>query len=152
MKLRWVLFCLLVTAMASSQSPVCILNVHSGLVMGVSGGSKSNGAPLILWPANGTPSQSFQGVITEGEWFKLVNVGSGLCVGVEGGSKAKGAKLVQWKDDGSANQQWAMREGRLVNRGSGLVVGVWGGSKKQGAQLVQWSSDGSPNQSWEWRQ
>jgi hypothetical protein len=138
---------------ALAQATGVIVNVPTGLVIGVRGSSTNDGAQLITWHSNGNASQSWSITPTGAGWFKLVNAGSGLCVGVAAGSTADGANIVQWHDDGSMNQQWRWERrggGRslLVNRGSGKVIGVAGGSTTQGTPLIQWHQDGTPNQLW----
>ena len=77
-----------------------IVNSVSGLVLGVTDASLSNGAPALVEGNSGTNDQLWQ-VIPDGNGHdKLVNYNSGLVLAVDGISKSSGAQVIQW-DDGT---------------------------------------------------
>jgi hypothetical protein len=90
------------------SNPQQIVNVNSGKCMGVQGGSKSQGAPVVQSTCNGHLDQEWTLGGTDGafSYDTLHNVNSGMCVGIAGNNPGEEAKLVQWPCDGNADKEW----------------------------------------------
>jgi hypothetical protein len=130
-----------------------ISSVHSGLLLDVTGASKTAGAQIIQWNNNGGANQDWTLVSAGGGYFYIVNKNSGLYLDVSGSSTSAGANIVQWTSSGGASQQWSLAAVsggyyNIVNRNSGLVLDVTGGSTSAGANVIQWTNNGGTNQQW----
>lgn len=124
---------------------------HSGKVIGVSGQSKQNGAPVIQWAASKTDNEKWIIEPASEGYVTLKALHSGQVLNVAGNSKAPGAKVIQWPKSGSDNEQWKIEtlpDGfvTLTAKHSGLVLNVSGSSKADGAELIQWPKSGSDNE------
>ena len=130
-----------------------LVNVKSGKVLGINGGSTADGAQAVQWTSNGSYDQMWQRVNLTGGYTKLIDVKTSKALGVYQGSTAEGAKVVQWNDTGALDQQWTFvavgSNYKIVNRNSGKCLGVWQGSTAEGAELVQWTDNGSTDQQWQ---
>jgi hypothetical protein len=79
-------------------------NVDNGspMCLGVSGGSLSQGTPLIIWQCNGAKDQSWKIASAESlsapfpGCFVFFNDKSGMVAGVSGGNVQNGTRLIQW--------------------------------------------------------
>jgi hypothetical protein len=119
---------------------------NPNLVLDINGGSKDQGAKLIVWDFkhSGNENQRFrindQGFIT--------SVHSGLVLDVEGGSK-QGNHIIQWPAHGGENQRWRLhKDGTIRLEGHDLCIDIKGGSKDHGAELIAWPHNGGTNQKW----
>ncbi|WP_207916456.1 glycoside hydrolase [Micromonospora sp. KC723] len=131
---------------------VKLVNRNSGKVIGVSGASTADGAPIVQQSDTGAASQQWQVVDAGGGYVKLVNRNSGKVLDVDARSTADGATVIQYSDNGGANQHWQRVSSgdyvKLVNRHSGKVLDVYQRSTADGAAVVQWSDNGGSNQQW----
>ena len=85
-----------------------IKNNASGLVLGISNESKSDGADALIWGDNGTPDHLWQ-VISQGNGqYKIENGNSGLVLGVLNESTSSGAQVLQWDDNGTPDHLWTL--------------------------------------------
>jgi hypothetical protein len=136
-----------------------LTNVHSGLVMDVSGGSTAPGGRVIQWTNHGGANQQWTISRTSDDAYTLRNVNSGLCLEVPGGSAAGGTQLDQGTCTAAASQQWAFdavgdytsasdASYLLVNLGSGLAADDYGNSTTAGTSVDQWLGNGGDNQTW----
>jgi Ricin-type beta-trefoil lectin domain-like len=81
--------------------------------LGVSAGSKKEGARLVGWDCLSTHKDQYWKVnshITEDgiEWYSVKNLNSGYVIGVQAGGYSNGAAVVQWRYQGEPNNQdWA---------------------------------------------
>lgn len=130
-----------------------ISNKHSGMLLDVSGASKTAGTKVIQWTNNGGANQDWTLVSVGGGYFNIVNKNSGMLLDVTSSSTSAGADIIQWSSTGGANQQWslvAVSGGyyNIVNRNSGLVLDVNGASTSTGANVIQWTNNGGANQQW----
>jgi hypothetical protein len=130
-----------------------ISNKNSGLLLDVSGASKTAGANVIQWSNTGGANQKWTLASVGGGYFTIVNQNSGLVLDVSGGSTSSGAQVIQWTSNGGTNQQWslvAVSGGyyNIVNRNSGLLLDVTSSSTTAGTNIIQWSSNGGANQQW----
>jgi hypothetical protein len=130
-----------------------VSNQNSGLLLDVTGASKTAGANVIQWSDTGGANQKWKLVSVGGGYYNIVNQNSGLVLDVSGGSKTAGAQVIQATSTGGASQQWslvAVSGGyyNIVNRNSGLALDVSGASKTAGANAIQWTNNGGTNQQW----
>lgn len=130
-----------------------ISNKNSGLLLDVSGASKTAGTQVIQWTNNGGANQDWTLVSVGSGYFNIVNKNSGMLLDVTGSSTTAGAKIVQESSSGGTSQQWslvALSGGyyNIVNRNSGLVLDVNGASTTAGANVIQWTNTGGANQQW----
>lgn len=128
-------------------------NESSGLSLNVSGASKTNGAPVIQWPYNGSSNSKWTFTPTSNGYYQLVNVNSGLDAVVQNASTSAGAKIIQWSLGSAKNDQWKPVQNSdgsftLYNLKSGLVLEDPGSSSAQGTQMDQWTANGGANQNW----
>jgi|GEM_PF-2499373 len=132
---------------------ICAKN--SGKCLGVSGGSKNDGANVIQWSCNGQWNQMFrlEPIANNPEYYRITAKHSGKCLGVSGGSKKDGANLIQWSCNGQENQMFRLEPiatdpgyYRIIAKHSGKCLDVSSGSKNDGANVIQWSSNNQDNQ------
>ena len=86
---------------------VTLKNVASGEMLDVAAASKTAGALVDQWPANGQTNQEWTiaAAGTSG-YYTLTSVNSGLLLDVAGASKVTNADIDQWPANGQANQEW----------------------------------------------
>ncbi len=130
-----------------------ITNKNSGMVVDVTGASKSEGTYIDQWPSTGGSNQKWQLTNLGNNYVELVNVNSGLALEVYGASQATGGKIDQWPYDSGKNQIWqVVSEGNgyyeLINENSGLALEVPSFSTTEGTDLDQWTAKGGANQLW----
>ena len=142
-------------AMAVTEGTFKIVNVKSGKLLDVSGGSKENGATVLQWRDTGADNQHWKFVKLNDGSYKIENVNSGKALDVERASLDDGASVHQWAftGEGGANQKW-----RLIDRGedayelesvnSGKALDVSDASTADGASTLQWPWWGGNNQQW----
>jgi hypothetical protein len=136
-------------AHADDGPPVQIFPVSNiFLYLDVSGGSKGDGAPVILYSQSGD-NQLWQFRPLNGS-TEIVNKHSGKCLTTDG---VAGHQLYQWYCAGTPGQLWvstvvagAFEPGTIRNSASGLMVDVSGGSVSQGAAIIGWYYTGGNNQ------
>ena len=86
--------------------PGPIVNI---LCLDVSGGSRSNGAPIQLWPWGGGHNQQWRIEVAPGAgspWSRLVARHSGSCLDIDGASRDPHARVHQWECHNGQNQQF----------------------------------------------
>ncbi len=132
-----------------------IVNLNSGLMIGVQGGATTPGAPLLQYADTGTPDHLWE-LVPAGQGSYLVrNGGSGLVMGVAGAQTADSAPITQQAPNGSPDQSWQLLDEnangqfRLRNRNSGLLLGVDGESTASGGRIVQFEDNGTPDHLWQ---
>lgn len=126
---------------------------NSGLDVDVHGGSAANGTAVQQYQSNGTKSQQWRFVPTDGGYYKLVSALTGRPVlDVAGGGTGNFTKVQTWQYAGGANQQWA-----AFDDGNGYItlkprhvgsrcLDVPGGSRTAGVQLQIWDCNGTASQ------
>jgi Ricin-type beta-trefoil lectin domain-like len=140
---------------AGSTDPFEVVNYHSGMCLGITGGEDD--APAVQWPCNGAANQAWHWGSEDGSTghYQLIN-GDGECLGVAGASTKEGADVVGWTclGTGHPDQYWQGNSTLLVCGGdylpyfdlhSGQVLGVAGNSTSKGASVVQWPYQGECN-------
>lgn len=133
---------------------VTLINKATGLLLDVSGASKSDGAPADAWQATGAANQSWTvpGAAPD-SWTSLTARHSGKCAVVSGASTTPASPVVQSTCGGADNQQWSLRPGSpgyvtVVSRSSGQCLDVAGVSTADGALADQYPCSGADNQQW----
>ncbi|KOV83304.1 beta-L-arabinofuranosidase domain-containing protein [Nocardia sp. NRRL S-836] len=129
-----------------------LVNVGTGLVLGIQNMSTTDGGLAVQWSDNGTADHNWQ-MITDGSDVRLRNVHSGKVLGVENMSTADNARVLQWSDTSTADHRWtllAQGDGtyKIRNANSGKLLAILNGSTAAGAQVVQDSDNGSADNRW----
>ncbi|MBW4701662.1 beta-L-arabinofuranosidase domain-containing protein [Micromonospora sp. RL09-050-HVF-A] len=129
-----------------------LVNVGSGLVLGIQNMSTADGGLALQWGDTGTADHNWV-VVTDGDAVRFRNVNSGKVLGVENMSTADNARVLQWADNGTADHRWVLlNQGdgtyKIRNVNSGKLLGILNGSTAQGAQAVQDSDNGSADNRW----
>jgi hypothetical protein len=130
-----------------------IVNVGSGKVLGILGGSTANGASAVQWTASGALDQQWKITIGTNGKETLTDRNSSKVLGINGASTASGAQAVQWTGTGSADQQWTLVQTgpyfSLQDVNSGLYLAIQGASTANGANAIQATADGLADQQWQ---
>ncbi|KMO39863.1 RICIN domain-containing protein [Methylobacterium aquaticum] len=125
-----------------------VIASHSGLCVGLPGGTTAPATQLEQQACTGSPAQTWQ-IKPFGNGFTLVNQATGQCMDSQL-SKNRGTGILQYTCNGSAQQTWsaAAQNGgyRLITAYSGLCLDVFNADKSAGTTLIQWTCSGSANQ------
>ncbi|MFD9734553.1 beta-L-arabinofuranosidase domain-containing protein [Umezawaea sp. NPDC059074] len=129
-----------------------LVNVASGLVLGIRDMSTADGGLALQWADTGTADHDWV-LVADGSDVRIRNVNSGKVLGVENMSTADNARVLQWSDNGTADHRWTLIDNgdgthRIRNANSGKLLGIQDGSTSQGAQAVQDSDNGSADNRW----
>ncbi|MCM4078026.1 beta-L-arabinofuranosidase domain-containing protein [Paractinoplanes hotanensis] len=129
-----------------------LVNVSTGLVVGVQNMSTADGGLAVAWGDTGTADHRWVRV-TDGSAFRFRNVNSNKVLGVENMGTGDNARVLQWGDTGTADHRWTLvanSDGshRIRNVNSGKVLAILNGSGTWGAQVVQYADNGSPANNW----
>jgi DUF1680 family protein len=129
-----------------------LLNVASGLALGIQNMSTADGGLALQWTDNGTADHDWVPVV-DGDALKFRNVHSGKVLGVENMSISDNARVLQWGDTGTADHRWTITDAgdgsvKIRNLHSAKLLGVQNGSTANGAQVVQDSDNGSADNQW----
>jgi DUF1680 family protein len=137
---------------AGGQTTHKLVNVGTGLVLGVQDMSTADGGLAVQWGDTGTADQRWIRV-PDGTAVRFRNVHSGKVLGVENMATADNARVLQWGDTGTADHRWTLVDNgdgthRIRNVNSGKLLAVLNGSTAWGAQVVQDSDNGSADNRW----
>ncbi|RAO10334.1 hypothetical protein MED15_05550 [Micromonospora noduli] len=129
-----------------------LVNVGTGLVLGVQNMSTADGGLAVQWADSGTADHNWV-VITDGNAVRFRNVNSGKVLGVENMSTADNARVLQWADNGTADHRWILVDNgdgtyKIRNVNSNKLLGILNGSTAWGAQAVQDPDNGSADNRW----
>ncbi|MFF5082789.1 beta-L-arabinofuranosidase domain-containing protein [Actinoplanes sp. NPDC000266] len=129
-----------------------LVNVASGLVLGVKDMSVANGGLALVWGDTGTADHRWI-QIPDGDAVRLRNLNSGKVLGVQNMSTADNAIVLQWDDNGTADHRWNLLDQgngtyKIRNANSGKLLAVLNGSTAQGAQVVQDPDNGTADNLW----
>ncbi|UZN02830.1 beta-L-arabinofuranosidase domain-containing protein [Cellulomonas sp. S1-8] len=135
-----------------TSGPYRLVNVASGLVLGIAGMATTDGGLALQWGDNGSADHDWV-LVPDGDSLKLRNVHSGKVLGVENMSTADGARVLQWGDTGTADHRWGLVDAgdgthRVRNVHTSRVLGMQGNGTAQGAQAVMSGDDGSTDNRW----
>ncbi|WP_328653459.1 RICIN domain-containing protein [Micromonospora sp. NBC_00330] len=141
-----------VSGTSSPEGTYKLVNVDTGLVLGVQNMSTADGGLAVVWSDSGTADHNWVRV-TDGSAFRFRNVNSGKVLGVENMSTADNARVLQWSDNGTADHRWTLvanSDGsyRIRNVNSGKVLAILNGSSTLGTQAVQYADNGSTRNNW----
>ncbi|MGC4868481.1 RICIN domain-containing protein [Micromonospora sp. DT53] len=141
-----------VSGTSSPEGTYKLVNVDTGLVLGVQNMSTADGGLAVVWSDSGTADHNWVRV-TDGNAFRFRNVNSGKVLGVENMSTADNARVLQWSDNGTADHRWTLvanSDGsyRIRNVNSGKVLAILNGSSTLGTQAVQYADNGSTRNNW----
>ncbi|WP_229068539.1 beta-L-arabinofuranosidase domain-containing protein [Actinoplanes sp. DH11] len=136
----------------TAEATYKLVNVASGLVVGVQDMSTADGGRAVVWGDTGTADHLWA-QITDGAAVRFRNVNSNKVLGVENMSAADNATVLQWADNGTADHRWTLVRNsdgsyRIRNVNSGKVLAVLGASSTWGAQVVQEPDNGSADNNW----
>ncbi len=130
-----------------------IVNQNSGLVLSISGASKTGGANALQGADSGSPDLLWHFISDGGGNYKIENMNSREVLGIRGGVTTAGTPALQWADNGTPDHLWQFVSAgngyyKIVNQNSGLVLGISGASKTAGASALQWTDNGTPDHLW----
>jgi hypothetical protein len=130
-----------------------VIPKHSGLCLGIWGGSLEHGALVIQATCDGTPNQRWELRPQGAGYYNVLPTGSGKCLGIFGALTAPGTDVIQSVCDGTQNQLWRLRpEGanyyNVLPKHTDECLGILSGSYDYAAHVVQAVCDGSDNQLW----
>jgi hypothetical protein len=140
------------TSGSSGGGSYRLVNVGSGLALGIQNMSTADGGLALQWDDNGTADHNWV-MITDGTAVRFRNVNSGKVLGVENMSTADNARVLQWSDNGTADHRWTLVDNgdgtyKIRNVNSGKLLGILSNSTARGAQAVQDSDNGSADNRW----
>ncbi|MFC9947223.1 beta-L-arabinofuranosidase domain-containing protein [Streptomyces pratensis] len=129
-----------------------LVNVGSGLVLGIQDMSTADGGRALQWHDSGTADHDWE-LVEDGDAVRFRNAHSGKVLGVQGMSTADGAAVLQWSDNGTADHRWTLLDQgdgtlRIRNVHSGKLLGVADHSSAVGAFAVQDSDNGTADNRW----
>ncbi|WP_433087478.1 beta-L-arabinofuranosidase domain-containing protein [Dactylosporangium sp. CA-052675] len=129
-----------------------LVNVGSGLVLGVQNMSTADGGLALQWTDSGTADHNWE-MITDGTAVRFRNVNSGKVLGVQNMSTADGASILQWTDNGTADHRWTLLDQgdgtyKIRNVNSGKLLGIQNNSTANGVFAVQDSDNGTADNRW----
>ncbi len=137
-------------AVEEAPAPGPIRAAHSGLCLGVAGGSTASGAPIVQLTCDGSASQTWTLIDVGGGYHRLQLGHSGKCLDIEAASPDALAPALQWDCHGGTNQQFTVDvdqpSSSLVARHSGLCLDIEGAASSSGAALLQFGCHGGDNQ------
>ncbi|WP_394346818.1 beta-L-arabinofuranosidase domain-containing protein [Streptomyces dangxiongensis] len=136
----------------SGLTTVHLVNVASGLLLGVDRMSTTDGARALQWDDNGTADHGWE-MVPDGDAFRFRNANSGKVLGVSNMATADGAAVLQWSDNGTADHRWLLLDQndgtyKIRNVNSGKLLGMENGSTAIGAFAVQDSDNGTADNRW----
>ncbi|MGC4770094.1 beta-L-arabinofuranosidase domain-containing protein [Micromonospora sp. DT44] len=140
------------TSTSSGGGSYRLVNVASGMVLGIQNMSTADGGLALQWDDSGTADHNWV-MITDGNAVRFRNVNSGKVLGVENMSTADNARVLQWSDNGTADHRWTLVDNgdgtyKIRNVNSGKLLGILNNSTARGAQAVQDSDNGTTDNRW----
>lgn len=93
------------TVTASAETAYKLVNVATGLVLGVQDMSTADGGLAVVWGDTGTADHNWVRV-ADGTDVRFRNANSGKVLGVENMSTSDNARVLQWGDSGTADHRW----------------------------------------------
>ncbi|OXS30881.1 beta-L-arabinofuranosidase domain-containing protein [Streptomyces sp. XY006] len=137
---------------SGTSGTVRLVNVGSGLVLGIQNMSTADGGRALQWNDSGTADHDWH-MIPDGNGFRFRNAHSGKVLGVQDMSTADDAAVLQWADNGTADHRWTLLDQgdgtyKIRNVHSGKVLAIANNSTAVGAFAVQDSDDGTADNRW----
>ncbi|MGP4110352.1 beta-L-arabinofuranosidase domain-containing protein [Streptomyces sp. 4N509B] len=136
----------------AAAATVRLVNVGSGLVLGIQDMSTADGGRALQWHDSGTADHNWE-TIPDGGAVRLRNAHSGKVLGVQDMSTADNAPVLQWSDNGTADHRWTLLDQgdgtfKIRNENSGKLLGIQDNSTAVGAFAVQESDNGTADNRW----
>ncbi|MFE0474942.1 beta-L-arabinofuranosidase domain-containing protein [Streptomyces sp. NPDC058947] len=137
---------------SGTSGTVRLVNVGSGLVLGIQNMSTADGGRALQWNDSGTADHDWH-MIPDGNGFRFRNAHSGKVLGVQDMSMADDAAVLQWADNGTADHRWTLLDQgdgtyKIRNVHSGKLLAIANNSTAVGAFAVQDSDDGTADNRW----
>ncbi|WP_344948554.1 beta-L-arabinofuranosidase domain-containing protein [Actinomadura miaoliensis] len=131
---------------------VRLVNVGSGLVLGIQDMSTADGGRALQWHDSGTADHNWE-MVGDGNAVRFRNAHSGKVLGVQDMSTADNANVLQWSDNGTADHRWTLLDQgdgtyKIRNVNSGKLLGIQNNSTAVGAFAVQDSDNGTADNRW----
>jgi len=131
-----------------------VLNVNSGLPLGITDSSLNDGAQANQFHDYNVPSQKWTLSSIGAGRYKILNVNSGKALGINDSSLLDGAHANQFRDYNLPAQQWTVTKlsnghYKIVSINSGKPLGVEDNRTDNGAPINQFSYYNVPSQQWD---
>ena len=129
-------------------------SVDRSYVLDIEGGSKRDGAQMIVWRRNNGKNQRYVLYLQSDGTYAIKSVNSGRYLTVE----SKTGKFVQqWAWKGTKAQRWRLtvdpaNRVTFVNVATGKCFDVQGGKTTNRAKMIVWRSNDGLNQKWKLNQ
>ncbi|MGC9671369.1 beta-L-arabinofuranosidase domain-containing protein [Planosporangium sp. 12N6] len=129
-----------------------LVNVGSGLVLGIQSMSTADGGRALQWSDSGTADHNWE-MVADGGAVRFRNANSGKVLGVQDMSTADNANILQWSDNGTADHRWTLVDlgdgtYKIRNVNSGKLLAIQNNSTAVGAFAVQDSDNGTADNRW----
>ncbi len=129
-----------------------LVNVGSGLVLGIENMSTADGGRALQWSDSGTADHNWE-IVTDGTAVRFRNANSGKVLGVLDMSTADNARVLQWSDNGTADHRWTVVDqgdgtAKIRNVNSGKLLTIENNSTATGAFAVQGPDNGAAANRW----
>ncbi|MGK3209253.1 beta-L-arabinofuranosidase domain-containing protein [Amycolatopsis sp. MEPSY49] len=129
-----------------------LVNVGSGLVLGIENMSTADGGRALQWSDSGTADHNWE-IVTDGTAVRFRNANSGKVLGVLDMSTADNARVLQWSDNGTADHRWTVVDqgdgtAKIRNANSGKLLTIENNSTATGAFAVQGPDNGAAANRW----
>ncbi|MEY9996522.1 hypothetical protein ABIE67_008554 [Streptomyces sp. V4I8] len=136
----------------NTSGSVRLVNVGSGLVLGIQDMSTADGGRALQWNDSGTADHNWQ-MIPDGSGFRFRNANSGKVLGVLDMATTDGATVLQWSDNGTTDHIWTLLDQgdgtyKIRNAHSGKLLAIANNSTAVGAFAVQDSDNGTADNRW----
>ena len=125
-------------------------SVDKSYVLDIQGGSKKDGAQMIVYKRNGGDNQRYQAYLQDDGTYAIRSLKSKKWLTVESKTN-KYVQQMSWK--GNNAQKWTLtvdssNRVTFVNVGTNKCFDVQGGKTKNSAKMIVWESNGGKNQKW----
>lgn len=127
--------------------------INGAYAIDVRGGSRANGANVLLWRSHGGDNQRWRFEHLGGGEYRIVNVKSGKSLDVARASLKNSANVSQWTWNGGGNQRWRLvrhADGTftIVRSGTSLAIDAKGGKAANGTNVHQYARLDNGAQRW----
>ena len=129
-------------------------NYATNMRLDVSGASKSDGANVQIYKANGTNAQKWKFKHLGNDYYTITCVASGKVLDVKSGNSKPGANVQQWGSNSSNAQIWKVKK---ADNGSyylcpklneKVCLDAYKGQKTNNTNVTTWTLNNAYNQKW----
>lgn len=138
---------------AQMDDGVYQIQLQSGKVLDVAGGSYNNSANIQIWANDRVQQQKFHITrVANTNYYKIVAVNSAKALDVQGGLSDLGTNIDQYNQNGTANQSWLLKNCgngyyNIISKANGLCLDVAAGNmNSNGANIQLYYGNGSAAQ------